>query len=295
MSLTRDGVVHLVLCGALTLVASITSNNLLFLLVAPMWSLWVVQWPLARMNLRGLAVRRMVPAEIYARHDAGGAWLLINRGRWAARAVTVTEADGVAVPGEVDLLGPRSSQRVATVWRWERRGPARLGAVVLSSTWPFGLVAHEVRLALPAAVLVYPRPLPGAVEPRVRGQHGAMEVEQPGGVGDFLGLRPWRETDSPGRVSWAATARVGVPMVVERATEHERVVEVRLRPTRGEAWEREVSRACGEVHRALERGDAVGLVVPADARLPGVALRPATGRTWRRHLLDALAMLPERP
>jgi hypothetical protein len=57
---------------------------------------------------------------------------------------------------------------------------------------------------------------------------------------------------------------------------------------RGEAWERELSRACGEVLRGFSLGAHVGL------ELAGAWMEPRAGDPWRRQLLETLAREPVR-
>lgn len=294
MHVTRDGLSFVGLATALTVVAMISGNNLLFLVVAPLWSIWLLQWPLGRWNLYGLTARRVLPAELYADLDAGGAWLVINpRRHVGARHVVVAEKDGNAV-ARADRVPARGSTRVGTHWRFPVRGPVALDGIELRSDWPFGLVEHRVAVARPAALLVYPRPLPRSGRARQRRRHGLAEAPRPGGGGDFLGLRAYRDGDPPRAIHWPATARLGRPVVVERAQEAERAVRVVLADRRGVAWERELARACGEVQRATERGEAVGLTVPGGADLDPRELPAGRGQAWRRQLLDTLACLPVR-
>jgi len=295
MRVTRDGLVYVALASALTAVAMISGNNLLFLVVAPLWSLWFLQWPLGRLNLRGVAVRRTLPAELYADQDAPGRWLLLNRRRFGvARSLVVEELGGSAV-AMVPRVGAKSSRPVSAVWRFPSRGAVELSGVRVRSSWPFGLVTHEVVIALPAQLLVYPRPLPGRAGARPRARVGLAEEPRPGGAGDFLGLRDYRAGDPPRRIHWPATARLGRAVVVERAHEREHAVEVVIRRRRGREWERELSRACGEIQRATSRGEAVGLRIPGTTSSEPVRLAPALGASWRRRLLDALALAPESP
>lgn len=294
MRVTREGLLFVGLATALTVVGMVSGNNLLFLVVAPLWSVWLLQWPLGRWNLYGLSARRVLPAELYADQDAPGAWLVVNpRRHVAARDVLVGEGDGNAT-ALAACVGARGSQRVTTRWHFPMRGPARLGEVVLRSSWPFGLVEHRVVVDRPARLLVYPRPLPRSGAARRRRRHGLAEAPRPGGGGDFLGLRRYRDGDSPRAIHWPATARLGRPMVVERAQEAERAVRVVLHDRVGDAWERELARACGEVQQATDRGEAVGLTVPGAADLEPRELPAGRGQAWRRQLLDVLAGLPRR-
>jgi hypothetical protein len=87
---------------------------------------------------------------------------------------------------------------------------------------------------------------------------------------------------------------VGEVVVVERTGEVESYVEVVVDQRTGIAWEREISRATGEIIRAFAKGCRVGMV------LRGVGggderFRPNTGGVWRRALLETLARQPDYP
>jgi uncharacterized protein (DUF58 family) len=293
MRVTRDGLVFVGLTTALTVAAWFADNPLLYLVVAPLWAVWLVQWPLGRLNLRGLDARRVLPAELYAGHPAAGRWLVVNRRRLPARSVRVCEVDGRA-PAAVATVAARGSAGAPTRWSFPRRGVDTLQGVVLRSDWPFGLVEHEVRVDHPATLLVWPAPGKRRQRPSPRRRQGLAEAPRPGGGGDFLGLRAYRDGDPPRSIHWPATARLGRPMVVERAMEAERAVEVVLASRRGDAWERELSRACGAIQAATERGEAVSLRLPPDDDLDAAPLPAGRGEAWRRRLLDLLARLPHR-
>jgi uncharacterized protein (DUF58 family) len=96
-------------------------------------------------------------------------------------------------------------------------------------------------------------------------------------------------------VHWPTTARAGELIVAERAGEAEVSVEVEVRDVgRGALWERELSRATGEVQRALQLGRRVGLRLPAIDASPGRWLPPTSGGAWRRALLEVLGRMPRR-
>ena len=56
----------------------------------------------------------------------------------------------------------------------------------------------------------------------------------------------------------------------------------------GLRWEAALERACGEVVLHFRQGHAVGL------KLGGRMLSPRADETWRRQLLDLLALAPRR-
>lgn len=289
---TRDGVV--VLLGALGLggVAMISGNNLLYLVAAPVWAVLLLSLPLGAGNLRGISVRRALPAELYAGRDAPGE-LLVRTSRWGWGGCALELIDeGTGARGQVRYIAPRVVGPVAVRWRFGERGPARLSAVIVRSSFPFGFLEHTRRLPLSAEILIYPRPLP-SVASSLSTRGLGLDDEGRGGSGDLVELRAFLPGDSLRRIHWPTTARVGSWVVAERGQEQATAIEIEVRAhATGPAWERELSRACGEIQRALASGLRVGLQLPELPEHAAQRLPPSSGGDWRRTLLDALARLP---
>jgi uncharacterized protein (DUF58 family) len=124
------------------------------------------------------------------------------------------EADlpGTALVG-TDLAA-RGAARLQLAVATSVRGLQRIDSVRLTTALPFGLLRAWTWVYLPLEILVYPRargtlPLPatGGATPG-----GALRG---GSEGDeWLGLRAFRDGDSPRQVAWKAYAR-GAPLLVK--------------------------------------------------------------------------------
>ena len=287
--ITREGVTLVVATAILTGAAAVTGNNVLYLLLGGVLTLWAVDAWLGAWNLRHLDVRRELPAELFAERAARGAFRVSNGRAWLPSAgVRVEEEDGGAAATLLRLPAGEEA-RLSTGWTFSGRGPAHLHHVRLSSAFPLGLWTRWRRRELPAEVLVYPRPRPA--EPRIQAGRRGAEGPEPAGrgaVGDLDGLRGYEAGDPIRRIHWPTTARVGQPVIVLRTDERADRVTVQVRDLHGRAWEHELSRACGEVLRSFHRGCRVALELP-DTRLDARG-DPA----WRRTLLEVLARQPER-
>lgn len=292
-SVTRDGWILAAGAAGLAGVAWVSANNLLYLVAAPVAALLVLAWPLGRANVWGIDVRRRLPAELYAGRDAAGDLLVKTPARsWARGALRLTD-EGTGAVASLAHLAPGVVTRVPMRWRFGNRGPARLSTIEVCTTFPFGILEHRRRIALPAEVLVYPRPRPSLADRHLSYGSGADDWGRGGGSGDVLELRDYATGDPRRRIHWPTSARLGKLVVAERAEERARVAMVEIRPEPiGPAWESELSRACGEIRRALASGHRVGLVLPAIGGEPARQLTPGRGGRWRRQLLDTLALLP---
>jgi uncharacterized protein (DUF58 family) len=284
---TRDGQAVAGLTAALMLVAGWTGNNLVALLVAVGIATLLVAGVAAWWNLRGIELARVLPVEVFAGVEGRGRYVVRNRRRlMAAIDLHVEEAHGVGAIAPRVLAGDEAG--AAAGWRVDDRGVARLGAVRVWSVFPFGLWTASRTLELPAEILVYPRP--GGGRPLVEaGPAGLGDGSRRGGdPGDFAGLRPYRAGDPLRAIHWRTSARAGEPIVVERAGAGVERVIVRVVERPGDAFERELARACGELLRAF------ALDVPVGLELPDAHHEARTGPAWRRNLLAALATAPRR-
>jgi uncharacterized protein (DUF58 family) len=289
---TREGLWMVGVTGAVMLAAVNTGNNLLYAILAVLLAVLLVSNLLAEWNLRGLSVSRVPPAEVFAGAPATCALMVRNRRRWGRSwTLLLTELGDDGDPlaeGWVACLPPGEEAAAPLRLRFPRRGPQRLGRVRVESAFPFGLMRRWRHVAVPDEVLVFPRPLEGASGGAQRGrgrEHADPRVR--GGEGDLRGIRPYVPGDPLRDVHWATSARVGAPMVVER--EGQRAEEVLVAVDPRAPRELAISRATGELLRHFRGGAAVGL------ELDGVRFPPRAGEAWRRQLLCALAVAPERP
>lgn len=261
-----------------------TGNNLLYLLLAMLLSLLVIQNILAEWHFRGLVVERRLPVEAFAGEPARGAWRVCNRRKALSAFSLIMEESGGQAQGAVTVVPPGEEVEVPVQFVFEGRGSVSLVDVDLRSSFPFGLFMRRRRFALPAELLIYPARLAtqGLAEPAEAG----FETPDPlrnGGNADFRGLRPYQPGDPLRQIHWPSSAKTGRLQVVERSLEQSEAVVVVV--AGGPSLERQLSRACGQADRHFQRGHAVGL------RAPGVSINASTGPEHRRRLLSILATL----
>ena len=79
MRLTPEGRAALALLAALGFVAFWTGQNPLYLVVAAGVAWFVLAWAVARFNLRGVDVARVLPAELFATTEARGRFVEQHR------------------------------------------------------------------------------------------------------------------------------------------------------------------------------------------------------------------------
>lgn len=287
---TAEGGWFVIVLLGVMLAALNTGNNLLYFVLGTLLALLIMSNALAEWNLRGLSVRRRLPADIFAGQPAAGAFVVENHRRFGASwALHLDELDGAHACAALERVGVGEVAETPARWTLPQRGAAKLHRVRVWSAWPFGLVRRWRELEVPAEVIVYPAPSSAVALPPGGVGHGDRErPDLAGRSGDFRGLRPYVAGDPLKDLHWATSARLGQPMVVERAAESADEVVVEVPERQGAGWERALSEATAAVLLHLRLGRAVGLHLGAER------LRPGSGEGWRRRLLLKLALAPRR-
>lgn len=281
----------------LGIAAIATGNNLLFLLLGAMLGFITLSGSLSELVLRNLTIRRRLSHGVTAGRPARIDYEIENRKRrLPSFAIEVGESgyDARAFVAGIEA-GRTATARIENTW--ERRGVYPLPAVVLATSFPFGLFRKELDVDLPGEVVVWPRADWPVREPRTAGerarQRGAAHSGAAGARGEYRGLRPYRSGDDPRDVHWRSTARLGDPMIREYERDQAPALWICLdlhASGDGDATAEEaVEIAAALAASAARRSTPFGLV-SADAHIG-----PGAGPAQLGRILDALARVRFRP
>lgn len=170
-----------------------------------------------------------------------------------------------------------------------RRGVLCIDRLRVTTTFPFGLFRAWTWVHAPLETVVYPRAEGTRAPPAA--PEGRSGLRAQGGTGDdeWLGLRPFRDGDSPRRVAWKAVARGGALMVKEYGVASDDLRHFDFDALAGLDPEARLEQLSRWIVDAEARGDRYGLTVH------GARIEPARGPQHRHRCLRALALygLPE--
>ena len=265
-----------------------TGNNLLYLALSLNLSLILLSGVLSEGTLRHVTLKARLSSEAFA---GGEAFLAVTCSAEAKRfpgisLVAILRTGENPATVRFPDIAPGTSVTRVVPFRPSHRGELDSIHASLSTRFPFSLFEKSVALAVPAGVIVYPRPSP----PEVRRED--LPVAAPSGrpflsgrVGAFpRGVREHLPADPVRDIHWKTTARTGRWMVKEREGEATPWVDLRVAESgTPEAFETRLSEACGAVLDLERRG------VPFRLRIEDRLCADAHDPDRRSKALEALA------
>jgi len=232
-------------------------------------------------NLLGITLASVSAPAVFAR-SAGALALTLENPAARARPGVEAALDEAPLTG-VDLA-PHGRGRLELPLLPARRGIVRIDRVRLTSSHPFGLFRTWTWVHLPIEVLVYPHPHGSLPRPITSGRHPGESSRDGSGLDEWMGLKLFRDGDSPRQVDWKAYAREAPLMVKEYSPAGADLCLFDFAQLRIPGVEERLSQLARWVVDAEAGGERYGLA------LPGVELAPNRGPEHRHHCLAALAL-----
>ncbi len=225
--LVGAGVVYILVVLVIGLAAGSRPNNLL---------IWVFSCLLAAMAASGVVsgymLMRLRARRIEPRRGRVGEPLLIryeltNHSRFIpAYDLHVAERVDASLLEPAGLawvlhVGPRDQVHAEAVFRPRLRGPVRLHAFEVTSTFPFDLLRKVLVFSQRSEVLIHPevRALRTTILSQITagGIGGHRLSSHAGGNDDFFGVREYRPGDSIRQIAWKRLAGTGKLATIERS------------------------------------------------------------------------------
>jgi uncharacterized protein (DUF58 family) len=162
-------------------------------------------------NLLGVRLTSAIAAATFAgRHGA----LELTLENTAALIRYGIEADLTGAAAAGCDLEARGASRLTLAVPTQARGVLAIDRLRLTTALPFGLVRAWTWVYLPLEMIVYPRARGVRPLPTAGGATPGTVVRGGGDEDEWLGLRGFRDGDSPRQVAWKAYAR-GAPLLVK--------------------------------------------------------------------------------
>lgn len=297
VSLSREGLLLIVLLLALAVAGLNTGQNLLLLLSALLFSFLCIHWYLQASTRLRIRFRREFPPVVFADEPFHVRITLDNRKLfYPAVSLSVGDlGDGLTVRSlAYFLLVPGRSQRWSAYEAvYSSRGLHRVDSLFYRTRFPFGVLEKTIIIPAPLEVLVYPRIREVTEHPPEGGLMGQEQRPRRGPGTEHFGFHDYTPAEDSRLIHWPTSARIGRLLVREFEQEEQREVVVVLDnsapdedlPGFEAAFEAAVSQAASYAVRFLREGCAVGLAT-SHGLIP-----PATGPAQFHLLLRELALI----
>lgn len=257
------------------------ANSLALLLAFLLAGFALVAMHQCHRNLLGLSLLHASAAPLFA-GSAGSLRLTLENASRLRRYRLQAAAEGEAAV-TLDLpAGGR--ERMELPIRAGRRGLQRIERLRIRSSHPFGLFRVWTWIHAPIDVIVYPRATGSLALPAGGGARLGTRPRGAAGSDEWLGLRPFRDGDSPRQVAWKAYAREAPLLVKEYASAGSPLRMLSLDDVRQPDLESRLSQLARWIVDAEAGGDLYGL------ELPGERIPAHRGPHHRHRCLSALAL-----
>ncbi len=181
-------------------------------------------------------------------------------------------------------LPAAGQQRIELTVPAAARGLVSIDRVKLTTTHPFGLFRAWAWIHTPLRMVVYPRPVGRLPMPADDALKSGSQPKGGADADEWLGLRPFRDGDSPRQVDWKAYAREAPLLVKEYSASGSELRLFRFEALTGLSLEQRLEQMSRWVVDAEAGGERYGI------ELPAIRVALDRGPEHRHRCLAALAL-----
>ena len=210
---TRAGIAFTAALLLAAVAAFLSANNLLFLILAAMFSTFLISGFVSKLGLAGLELDLILPEHISARRKVRASLRLKNLKTWIASFSI--RLSGAAESGFDSILyfpvipGGATIEESVTLY-FAHRGAQSERSFQFSTRFPFGFAERREMVTLRHPIIIYPclDPQPGFDE-MLDSVTGEIEARLRGRGHDFYRIRPYEAFENAHHVDWRASAHTG--------------------------------------------------------------------------------------
>jgi uncharacterized protein (DUF58 family) len=232
-------------------------------------------------NLLGMQLVTATAPPTFAQRNGTLSLTFENAGAAPRLRISAGVEDEPMLPAD---LPPRGRGRIDLTVVAPKRGLIRIDRLHLLTTHPFGLFRTWTWVHAPIEMIVYPRPVGSLPMPTYFGAKvGAVPVIN-AGADEWMGLRPFRDGDSPRQVDWKAYAREAPLLVKEYSAAGGELRMFDFQVLAAMPLEAKLEQLARWVVDAEAGGERYGLAIP------NLLIKPDRGPEHRHRCLAALAL-----
>jgi uncharacterized protein (DUF58 family) len=287
---SREGKRFFLATVLITVAALNTGNNLIYLILSMMLSIFILSILILMVNMNGLELVVHQSQPVFANNPADMNITISNRKRLIpSYSIKVLMPEGIKGGVYFPEISGLSDRLKTVPVVYEKRGIYRYGDFFIETSFPFILFSDRILCRVEGEVIVYPeiKEIDGII-PEITGVRCEPYLPRIGEEDEFSMIREFRYGDDWRRIHWKASAKTAKFMVMEYAAEEPRKLTVifdNLRPYDTESFEKAVSLAASISDRFLNEGFFVRLLTCRKVIPFG------SGREHLFKILDVLAVI----
>jgi len=282
LQITREGGGFIFIILSVGIGAVLTSNNLLYLVLAMCCSFLVVSGVLSELTLKKIKIVGSLPATLYAQDFFPVTITVTNCKKYFSSyslRIAIRPDSESRLQGNSDIyifhLPPEGSEEKTLLMKANKRGPLRIRGFQVSTRFPFGFFYKQKFFPEKMTTLIFPaiQPIyfPQPSHPSAEGQ-GILRHQGE----EIFALREYREGDPLNTVHWKSSAKTGNLRVKELLTGGEQSFTLFLnlrdsqtnRQVPESILEKRVSTAASLAYNLIHRGDEVSLKTEDHYQIP---------------------------
>ncbi|MFP4533877.1 MAG: DUF58 domain-containing protein [Desulfobacterales bacterium] len=278
---TRHGVLFLLVLFGMLLGSINYNNNLGFLLVFLLGGMLLVSIIHTWRNLLGLKILSVSADPVFAGETAVFQ-VLARSDSLLRKAVTFGFKNAARA---IANISPGAENVISVDAETGHRGWYAPGRLIIATRFPLGLFRAWANLNTGAKVVVYPRPIAGAldlIEDTAAGDDN--KARQISGADDFKGLKPYQPGDAIQHIAWKTLSRGQGVFTKAFGSEERQSVMLDYAEIPSADTEYRLSRLTDMVRQASRQNLFYGL------KLPGDYLPPDKGERHKHECLKRLAL-----
>lgn len=218
MKMTKEGRRFALAALLIAIAAANTGNNLIYLVLALMFSVAILAVVLLKLNLSGLTMEVSFDGPIFAGETAYATVLIRNGKRRVPSYSFRITAEGALSSVYCGIIPPGGVIEKALRLRFIKRGLYGHRDFFVESSFPFILLRGRKAAGVSGEILVYPALVETAgLIAESSGAFGTGAPVKSSSGDEIYAIREYRQGDDQRRIHWKATAKTGSLMVKEFA------------------------------------------------------------------------------
>ena len=213
---TREGKRFFLATLLIALAAFNTGNNLIYLILSMMLSIFLLSIVILKINMRKLALKVSQDNPVYANTSSSISMVMANGKSIDSHSVRVTSSGAFAAEIYLPLVPARSGITNTAQVLFRKRGIYKYRDFFIESEYPFVFFRERILSSVEGEIIVYPEIKEiDLFMPRFLKEVDSQALSKIGAGEEFAMVREFRYGDDSRKIHWKASAKTEKLLVTE--------------------------------------------------------------------------------